>query len=157
MPATQSAGDDVLQMAIMMEELGSDFYEALAGVTRDVSTQDLCKRLAGEETRHRATFLKMRSELAAQGKTVLISDEKIAQARRALKADVLPNGQTLREAIASGKVSALLDLAIGMEHDAVAFYTRLAANVQDKTAIEAIIREEKIHARVLTEAKARLS
>ncbi|MCE5327678.1 MAG: hypothetical protein LLG01_14835 [Planctomycetaceae bacterium] len=57
----------------------------------------------------------------------------------------------------SGKTSVLLDLAIGMEHDAVAFYTRLAANVQDKTAVEAIIREEEIHARVLTEAKARLS
>ena len=56
--------DEVVRMAVQMEELGRDFYEALGGATRDPRVFQLCHRLAAEEDKHREIFRRLHSSLA---------------------------------------------------------------------------------------------
>ena len=77
--------DEVIQMAIQMEELGRDFYEALGGATRDPRVFQLCHRLAAEEDKHREIIRRLHSNLAARGELVMLTDEQAAAARRRIR------------------------------------------------------------------------
>jgi len=152
---TLTIGDEVIQMAIQMEETGIDFYEAIGSATTDRDMQDLCRRLAAEEANHREIFRQIRSELARQGKTIFLRDDQIAEARRAAKEGILPDRETIREVVTTGNVADLLAVAIQMERDAIRFYSGIAANVPDRTAVEVVIQEEQAHLRILSEASGR--
>ena len=142
--------DEVIQMAIQMEETGKDFYEAIGSAVTDREMFDLCRRLAAEEANHGRIFRQIRSELARQGKTVLLGDDQIAEARRAAKEGILPSRETIRNVVTTGKVADLLALAIQMERDAIRFYSGIVENVPDRAAVDVVIREEQAHLRVLS-------
>jgi len=147
---TPTRDDEVIQMAIQVEEMGRDFYEALGSATTDPEMFDLCRRLAAEEANHREIFRQLRSALARQAKTILLRDAQIAEARRAGKEGVLPDRQTIGKLVATGNIAELLAVAIQMERDAIRFYSGIAKNVPDRTAVEVVIREEQAHLRVLS-------
>jgi len=152
---TPTIGDEVIQMAIQMEETGRDFYEAIGSATTDSEMQDLCRRLAADEANHREVFRRIRSELARQGKTILLRDDQIAEARRAAKEGILPNRETIRNVVTTGNVADLLAVATQMERDAIRFYSSIAGNVPDRTAVQVVIQEEQAHLRVLSAANDR--
>jgi len=142
--------DEVVQMAIRMEELGRDFYEALGGATRDPRVFQLCHRLAAEEDKHREIFRRLHSALATQGQSVMLPDEQAAAARRRLRQHVLPTSETIRQVACGGNVIEALNMAVRMEAEAVRFYTRLAENLPPGNAINALIAEERTHLRLLS-------
>lgn len=144
------AEDQVVQMAIQMEELGRDFYQALGGASSDPRVLQLCHRLATEENKHRDTFRRLHSELAAQGKSVILSDEHIADARRRLKEHIVPTAETIRQVACGGNVIEALTMAVRMEAEAVRFFTHLAEQLPADNDIEAIIAEERTHLRLLS-------
>jgi rubrerythrin len=150
-----TVGDEVVQMAIQMEETGRDFYEAVGSATTDPEIIKLCQRLAAEESNHREVFRKIRSELARQGETIFLRDDQIAEARRAAKESILPNRETIYKVVTTGNVADLLAVAIQMERDAIRFYSGIAENIPDRTAVEVIIQEEQGHLRVLSAASDR--
>ena len=152
---TLTTGDEVIQMAIQMEETGRDFYEAIGSATTDPEMLALCRRLAAEEANHREIFRQIRSELARQGKTIILRDDQIAEARRAAKEGILPNQETILKVVTTGNMADLLAVAIQMERDAIRFYSGIAGNVPDRTAVEAIIQEEQAHLRILSAASDR--
>lgn len=153
--AAVAAGDEVVQMAIQMEEMGRDFYEAVAGATTDPEIHNLCRRLAADETNHREIFRRIRSELARQGKTVLLRDDQIAEARRAAKEGIRPDSETVRRIVTTGSLADLSAVAVRMERDAIRFYSGISRNLPDRTAVEAIIHEEQAHLRALMSASDR--
>lgn len=148
-PKGRMAADEIVQAAIQMEELGRDFYEALGAVCADRKTRELCKRLANEETHHTEVFRKMRSELAKQGKTVLLTARETADIRRALRSGNLPDAETIRRIAASGKVADLLAMAIETETNTIRYYTEMAQHVSDRAAVQAVIQEEQSHVKNL--------
>ena len=145
-----SAGADaVVQTAILMEETGRDFYLALAAAITGPELIALCRKLAAEESDHRESFRRIRSELARQGQTVLLGDEQLADARRSVRASVLPDSETMRRSIAAGRLDDLLSMAIQMEASAVSYYSGLARDLPDPRPVEQIIRQEQGHLRML--------
>ena len=142
--------DEVIQMAIQMEELGRDFYEALGGATRDPRVFQLCHRLAAEEDKHREIFRRLHSNLAARGESVMLADEQAAAARRRIRENVVPTSETIRQVACGGNIIDALNMAVKMEAEAVRFYTHLARNLPPGNAIEAVIAEERTHLRLLS-------
>ena len=142
--------DQVVQMAIQMEELGRDFYEALGGASADPRVLQLCHRLAREEAKHRETFRQLHRELASQGISVLLTDEQAAAARRRLKEQVVPPSEIIRQVACGGTAIEALTMAVRMEAEAVRFYTHIAEQLPAGNAIEAIIAEERVHLRLLS-------
>ncbi len=151
---SETTGDAVLQAAIQMEDAGRDFYEAFALAATDPKVRDLCMKLAVAESNHRKVFQQMRSELARQGRTVLLRDEQLAEARRSAKGAVLPPPETVREMVLRGDARALLDLAAQVEEDAIRFFRGFLHSVPDRSVLEGIIREEQEHLRLLRAAGA---
>lgn len=100
-PAT---ADAVLQTAIQMEELGRDFYEAFRAASAGSMTADLCRKLAAAEVGHIGVFRRMRSQLARDGKPVLLRDDQLAEARGGAKDAILPDRDTICR-MASGGTS----------------------------------------------------
>jgi len=142
--------DEVVQMAIMMEELGRDFYEALGGATPDPRVFQLCHRLAAEEDGHRQIFRTLHSELAATGQSVLVHEDQIAATRQRLKESVLPTSEPIRRVACGGNVVEALNMAVKMEAEAVRFYSSIAQNLPPENAVHAVIAEERRHLRLLS-------
>ncbi|KKK89182.1 hypothetical protein LCGC14_2735690 [marine sediment metagenome] len=151
----QATGDEVIQTAIQLEEMGRDFYEALGTATSDPGMVELCRSLAQAEEDHPQVFQRIRSELARHGRTILLPDDRFAEARRAVKEAVLPDPDTIRRIADTGDVDNLLKMAIRMERDSIQFYMAIASGLPDHPAIEAVIREEQTHLRQLFAARAR--
>lgn len=150
---SRTTEDQVVQMAIQMEELGRDFYEALGGAASDPQIFQLCHRLAAEEDRHRETFHQLHHELASQGMSVLLTSEQILAARRRLKERVVPTSETIRQVACGGNVVEALTMAVRMEAESVRFYTHIAEQLPAGNAIEAVIAEERAHLRLLSAAR----
>ena len=142
--------DEVVRMAVQMEELGRDFYEALGGATRDPRVFQLCHRLAAEEDKHREIFRRLHSSLAARGESVMLTDEQATTARRRIRENVVPTSETIRQVACGGNVVEALTMAVRMEAESVRFYTHLAESLPPGNAIEAVIAEERTHLRLLS-------
>ena len=146
----QALGDEMVQTAIQMEELGRDFYEALGAATSNPEIAGLCRKLAAEEGEHRRTFQRIRSDLAREGLTVLLGNDQLARARQAAKERIVPDRATIVRVVSAGGVIDLLEMAVEMEKDAIRFYTGLAAGLSQEGAIGAVIQEEQKHLRILS-------
>lgn len=141
--------DEILQMAVQVEELGRDFYEALAGATCDPRVLQLCHHLAAEEDKHGGVFRRLPDDLAAQDLSILLTDEQVAAWRR-LKDRILPTSDTIYQIACGGNILDALNLAVKMEARTIRFYTRFAEALPPGNAVEAIIAEERTHLRLLT-------
>jgi rubrerythrin len=142
--------DEVLQMAVKMEELGRDFYEALGGATRDPRIFQLCHRIAAEEDKHREIVRRLHRDLAARGESGMLTEEQADTARRRLNERVIPTSDTIRQVACGGNVLDALNMAVKMEAESVMFYTHLAENLPPGNDIEAVIAEERTHLRLLS-------
>ena len=147
-----TTGDAVIQTAIQMEDLGRDFYDALAAAAVNREVAQLCEKLADDESNHRDTFRRIRSDLAEQGETILLPDEQIARARQTAREHVLPDPETIRRLAAAGSLLDLLEVAVQMEKDAIHFYSVIADGLPGQTVVRVVIQEEQNHLRLLTEA-----
>lgn len=142
--------DEVIQMAVQMEERGRDFYEAMGGATRDPRVFQLCHRLAAEEDMHREIFRRLHSDLAARGESIMLSDKQAAVARRRFREHVVPTSETIRQVACGGNIIDALSKAVKMEAESVRFYSHLAKGLLPGNSIEALIAEERTHLRLLS-------
>ena len=141
-----SGGAEVLQLAVEMERTGQGFYEALAGGCDDRRVASLCLRLAKEEAAHCSTFQKMlaNASSAAPGRT--LSDEQTLAAHELAKSHVIPDPEEVRKVGLGGHAKDAVAMAIGMEKDAIQFYTHMRPFVPGADAqIFAIIEQERRH------------
>jgi rubrerythrin len=148
--AQRRSGDQALQAAVQMEQIGKDFYDALAGASADPQVRELSHKLAVEEANHARIFERIRSDLARKGQTVLLGDEQVAQARQTLMREVLPDAEAIRHVAEKGNAHEMLAMAIQMEKDAIRFYGALPRPLAETAEVKAVIREEQTHLRLLS-------
>lgn len=152
---THSA-DAVLQVAIQLEELGRDFYETLASASTDADMTRFCRGLALTESHHRDVFSHLRQELAGRGRTVLVADADLAEARRVLKEVVVPDRSQMLQTLLGGRPADLLDRAAEMERNSINYYRSLAEHLSEKGVVLTVLEEELGHLRTLERLGSRL-
>src|SRR5665648_16581 len=144
-------GDEALQLAMETEEIGRDFYDALAGLLDDPRAARLGRALEKEEAKHYKVLKALRSQMASRGETITFSEEWIASARQVARERVIPNRAEILRVVSAGRTTEVLGVAIEMEKDAVSYYRTLAVPVSggDSDVFQAIIEEEEQHLRQL--------
>lgn len=155
--------DEVMQIAIRIEQNGAAFYQKAAEVVEDEEASAFLKSLVDWEHRHEETFKRIRADL--QGKAshdkVVEQDEEWAQYLNAIADGEIFNTEATAEDLLKlgSTLEAILDTAIQAEKDSVIFYTALKEMVPDglgRHEIEKIIEEEMGHVRVLSRDLARI-
>ena len=144
-------GEDVLKMAMDMEETGRLFYEALADGTDDRRAVDLFHMLATAEASHYATFKKMYDSLLAGRSSVRWSGAQANEFHRMVKDNIQPTPESVQKVAIGGDLNAAIALARTMEQDAVRFYTRMIDMVGPESVdtVKAIVTSEESHLRDL--------
>ena len=149
--------DEVLEMAIRIEENGAAFYRKAAGLQSDAKNRDFLEKLAIMEDGHKATFVEMRKVLTdkEKGGKVFDPQDELSLYLSAMAdthggegspsaADSLTGAETME---------GVLTTAVGLEKESVLFYLGLKDMVPPKYGlerIEDIIREERRHIAQLT-------
>ena len=154
--------DEVLQMAVTIEQNGAAFYRKAAGIKEDDASTDFLVELAEMEDGHEKTFEAMRGNLTDDEKGGNVYDpydegalylEAMADTHGgegdASAAEKLTGNESLED---------ILGIAIGLEKESILFYLGLKEMVPEhlgKDKLDKIISEEKDH--VATLAKKRKS
>ncbi len=149
--------DEVLEMAIQIEENGAAFYRKAAGLQSDAETKKFLENLAAMEEGHKKIFAEMRKTLTDKEKGGKVFDPRdelslyLASMADTMGGEGSPSAANTLTG--SETLEDILNTALGLEKDSILFYLGLKDMVppkygQDK--IEAIIKEERKHVAQLT-------
>ena len=150
MPNTTTV-PDVFAVAMQMEEIGKDFYQALALGCDDARVRSFCLHAARDEARHWAAFQQMRSQWReSAGRAPPWGTSTCAEAADSLAAlarkQIVPDPQAVQRAAMGGSLADALALAIQMEQDSIRFYDGLVAVLPASAdALSGIAAEERRH------------
>lgn len=149
--------DHALQIAIQMEQLGLAFYEALAAGCGQPEIARLAGALAKAELTHVQTFKQMLSHLPADQRGQKLTEEQLVSAVKEWRDAILPTATEVRRVVLHGDIIEVLDMAIEMEANAIAFYSDLASSAIDKDAavLTSMAAEERKHLSLLQEQRSR--
>jgi rubrerythrin len=138
--------EDVCVMAMEMEQVGRDFYTALAGGSDDRRVRTFCALAAGEEGQHIDIFRRMKANLAQPGRAEEVTPEKQEELRQLVAHRVQPDAEAVQKVAMGGTLSDALDMALRMEQDSIDFYQALAARLPNVAEVlRKVIREENSH------------
>jgi rubrerythrin len=143
---------DVMDMAVQIEENGEKFYRDAAKEAADPSLASMLQWLADEEIQHAEKFSEMKQEAQET-----VEDPKIVDMGKALLKDSIGDQTfSLKDIDFSSldQVETLLEWAIEFENDTILFYEMIKSFVKEqgtRDLLDAIIREEESHVRVLQE------
>ena len=144
--------NEMLDLAIRIEENGGRFYRKAAQLQTDPEHQALLDQLANMEAHHKLTFETMKKSVSEAGKTATVFDP-LDESGQYLAAMADTHGGEGSPAIAdtlTGKESMvqIIDIAIGLEKESILFYLGLKDMVPPKYGreeLDRIIREEQQH------------
>ena len=142
--------DDVFEMAEQLEQNGGKFYRTAMEKVDDEENRKLLKMLAEMEDTHEKTFAAMRAELTAADKISTVfdpADESFLYLRALVDTRVF-----FEKEIDVHSTREILRSAIQAEKDAIVFFLGMKDAVptnKGKGQIEAIIKEEMEHIRLL--------
>lgn len=142
------AGSEVVEIGVQIEINGKDFYNTLAGKTKNEKAREIFNFLAGEEEKHIATFERIRDSVerykppeAYPGEyfsymNALASEHVFTQKNKGVEAANRTKGD--KDAI---------ELGIKFEKDSIIFYEGMKKVVPEKDLllIDALIDQEKNH------------
>jgi len=151
------AGSEIVEIGIQIEKNGRDFYEALAGQSKNPKAQDLFKYLSGQEEKHILVFQKILREVEKYVPTESYSGEYFAYMNALASESVFTQkdkGQELARKVKSDKEA--LGIGIGAEKDSIIFYEGMkkVAPEYDQKVIDEVIAQEQGHLKQLLELKA---
>ena len=141
---------EVFEMAIKMEQNGSAFYRQAAETIKEEEHRRLLLSLAEMEVDHEETFKGLRQELAADNPDYFDPDGEAA----AYLKSIVDTEVFFKRDIDLSSMKSILREAIMAEKDSVVFYLGIKAMVPEETGkqkVEAIIKEEMGHIRLLSE------
>ena len=148
--------DEVFEMAEQIERNGSKFYRAAAKKFPQIGK--LLLDLAAMEDKHEKTFAAMRAGLAGtQVEPIVFDPNSEAQMYLQVMADshvFNPKADPVGQLAGKDTPEAVLNIAIGLERDSIAFYVGLKEGVSrraGKDKVENIIKEEIGHIAILKE------
>jgi rubrerythrin len=143
---TATTASDVFEMAIGMERIGMDFYDALAVSSENAEVRAFCLKAARDEAEHLEAFRLMRDTWAASTNARRTNPEDADALAALAKSRIQPNAATARKVAIGGTVSQSLAMAIQMETDAIAYYQELGVRIPAAAdAIRKIVDMEKTH------------
>jgi len=153
--------DDVFAMAVRIEENGNAFYSGAAERTKNPEVKKLFEDLALMEASHITIFRGLRSRLPETASDTVWDPEGLAESYLEASADshvFTVQAATDRLKAVKTPVEAL-DLALQFEKDSLAFFLGMKEILPDpsgRNEIDALIKSEMVHIRMLTGAKRRL-
>lgn len=145
--------DEILQMAEQIEKNGAVFYRECAENVKDPAAVDLLQNLAAMEDDHEKTFAGIRSQLSAQEKESTTFDPN-GDAVLYLKA-LADTKVFFEKSIDTSNMEDILKAAITAEKDSIVFYLGMKDLVPENLGIlrvDAIIKEEMVHIKLLSNA-----
>ena len=143
--------DEVFEMAEQMERNGAKFYRDAAENVADSANKELLTGLSKMEEAHEKMFKSMRSELTAAEKASTVFDPS-GEASLYLRA-LVDSRVFFKKEIDVKSMVEILKSAIEAEKDSIVFYLGMKEEVPEnlgKNRIEAIIKEEMGHIRLLS-------
>jgi rubrerythrin len=142
-------GQEIIEIAVRIEENGNAFYNAAAEILKDhQDTKGLFLDLAEKEIMHIAVFQKLAEKLETEDFD-LDQNEAAAYINHLADSHIFGRpdaGQELAKTVTTPRQA--LEIAYKFENDSVAFYTELEKKVKSdaKKLVKQIIEEEKEHA-----------
>ena len=136
---------EIIEMAVQTERLGYQFYTEMAERFKDdQKLSELCGTLALKEKSHEAVFRKLKETAGAEE---IEGPEEFGQYMRAMveseffigKEKSLPS---LEHVTSADKA---VDFALGFEKETLLYFIGLRSMLNDTTAIDGIINEERSH------------
>ena len=141
-----SLADYALQVAMQMEQLGHTFYESLSAGHGDWKISLIADKLANDELEHLRIFENMRNALPDDQRGPKMSDDQITAAAGKFHKLILPTASQVRRVALSSDRKEVLQMAIKMEADSIAYYKNLLSAVGKEAAIlKNVIKEEEKH------------
>jgi rubrerythrin len=150
------AASDIVEVAIRIEENGSDFYKYAERISRKKEAKKLFAQLAQAEVAHKKIFEKIFAKMEKNSPFENYEGEYSAYLRSYVDNNIVFTKEAMDKEFAKVKNTiAALDFAIQRELDSILYYheiKKLVPAAQHKT-LEQIIEEERKHFLSLTEMK----
>ena len=143
--------EEIFAMAEQIESNGAKFYREAAQNVSGTESKELLLGLAGMEDEHEKTFQIMRSQLTEKEKEATVFDPE-GEAAQYLTA-LADTRVFFEKKMELSSMKEILKAGIVAEKDSIAFYLGMKDVVSDnrgKQRIEAIIKEEMQHIRILS-------
>lgn len=150
------AGSEIVELGVQIEINGRDFYNVLTKSAKDLKAKEIFKYLAGEETKHIATFQKILNSAEESEPKSAYSDEYLAYMNALASEHVFTKknkGEEAGKKVKSDKEA--VNLGIGLEKDSIIFYEGMkkAVPLDGHKALDELIEQEEGHLRQLVELK----
>ncbi len=154
------SGEEILSIALRLELNGEAFYRVASKMVEEKGLQDLFIYLAMEEKRHYQHFKKL-ANVANKSHTLPFFQPPDVE-ELSLYLSALSGLEVFTDPQAGAKLgrdvkndSAALEVAIGLENDAVQFFRKILNDVNetDKDLVVSLIEEEEDHVRRLEDFK----
>ena len=143
--------DEIFEMAEQIERNGASFYRKAAESIDDPAGKKLLLNFAAMEDEHEKTFAALRKDLSEKEKTATTFDP---DGEAALYLRALADTRVFFEKkIDTSTMEKILREAILAEKDSIVFYLGMKEMVAEKfgkTKIDAIIKEEMAHIKLLS-------
>jgi rubrerythrin len=146
------SGNEIIDMAMRIEENGRAFYLAAAERAEDENLAAVLRKLADDEVEHKAVFEALYKGDEKYSPAEGYDKEVDAYIKAMAGAQVFAQGKSVADIAKGAKdVFEVLMLAMGAEKDSILYYTEMARWVQpkDKDVITSIAAEEKSHLKTL--------
>jgi rubrerythrin len=147
------SGNEIVDIAVKIEENGQAFYLAAAGRAEDENLAAVLKKLAADEVEHKTTFQALYRADEDYSLDPGYNEEVDAYIKAMASAQVFAPGKSVAEiARGAADIFEVLSLAMGAEKDSILYYSEMKKWVQpkDKDVIGKVIAEEKRHLSDLT-------
>ena len=144
--------DDIFEMAEQIERNGAAFYRTAAEGLADPGQKKMMLDLAAMEDEHEKTFAGMRAELSAKERESAVFDPE-GEASLYLKA-LADTRVFFEKSVDTTSMVSILKEAITAEKDSIVFYLGMKDLVPEKfgkSKIDALIREEMAHIKLLSQ------
>lgn len=149
--------EEILEMAIRIEEDGVVFYESLADKTKNREAVEIYRYLAGEEKEHIAVFKSIYKDLTGRRFEKAFNEEEANLYLYSLVENRVFRGpKEIKEFIEDTESElSVIELAIQIEKDTILYYYEILEGLGDgeRSLVKEIINQEKTHIYRLTNLK----
>lgn len=147
---------EVLEIAVAMESDGINFYAKAAEAVNNASAKQILSELSDWEKKHYDTFSRIKDEIVADTDAIVSPDGEAFQYLNAFVTGAIfdANASPFEYIKPDCDTSEVLKVAIGLEKDAICYYTGIKMLFNDQTSankIDRIINEEMEHVKILSE------
>lgn len=141
--------EEILEIAIKIEEEGAIFYEDLANRTKNKEAIEIYRYLSGEEKEHIAVFKSIYKDLTGRGFEKAFDEEEANLFLHSLVENrVFKDSKDIKRFLEDTREEfSIIELAIQIEKDTILYYYEILEGLEDKekNLVKEIINQEKTH------------